>query len=244
MGLGEFHESNVKKTALEQMKQGAVYQNAINWLDQKEGNKADVEDVINNTFCVPNCVKKHKHAFQYDYSKCYKDPISQRPGECFDENQDPCMKKGTPINIESNMAIKKDFEDTDFKFNYETIDPKASYKFNQAIESFWFPLKKAKKPGNSYKSFNYMNTATIGIFDKHIERADFFAQQFHFHSPAEHSIDGKLMDLEMHIVHFIDEKIDPTKIGADNPEASQFFAGVLGFMFKVMPEDYFESRKL
>ena len=52
------------------------------------------------------------------------------------------------------------------------------------------------------------------------------------------------MDLEMHIVHFIDEKIDPTKIGADNPDASQFFAGVLGFMFKVMDDEYFESRKL
>jgi len=87
-----------------------------------------------------------------------------------------------------------------------------------------------------------MNTATISLFDKHIPKADFFAQQFHFHSPAEHSIDGKLMDLEMHIVHFIDEKIDPTKIGADNPDASQFFAGVLGFMFKVMDDEYFESR--
>ena len=52
------------------------------------------------------------------------------------------------------------------------------------------------------------------------------------------------MDLEMHIVHFIDEKIDPTKIGADNPKASQFFAGVLGFIFKVMPNEYFDQRKL
>jgi hypothetical protein len=243
MGLGEFHESTVKKTVLDNMRQSAVYQNAINCLDQANGQKVDAEDVINGTFCVPNCVKKHKHAFQYDFSKCYKDHISERPGECFEENRDPSCVRGTPINIESQMAIKKDFEDTDFKFNYETIDPKSSYKFNQGIESFFFPLKKAKKPDNTYKSFNYMNTATIGLFDKHIPKADFFAQQFHFHSPAEHSIDGKLMDLEMHIVHFIDEKIDPTKIGADNPNASQFFAGVLGFMFKVMGDDYFESRK-
>lgn len=88
-----------------------------------------------------------------------------------------------------------------------------------------------------------MSTATIGLFDKHIPRADFYAQQFHFHSPAEHSIDGQLMDLEMHIVHFIDDKICPTKIGANNPEASQFFAGVLGFIFKVMPDSYFTDRK-
>jgi hypothetical protein len=52
------------------------------------------------------------------------------------------------------------------------------------------------------------------------------------------------MDLEMHIVHFIDEKIDPTKIGADNENASQFFGGVLGFIFKVMPDDYFQTRKI
>ena len=25
--------------------------------------------------------------------------------------------------------------------------------------------------------------------------------QFHFHSPSEHSVDGKLMDAEMHLVH-------------------------------------------
>ena len=142
------------------------------------------------------------------------------------------------------MAIKKDFEDDQFKFNYETIDPKASYKFNQSIESFFFPIKKSKQPGNNHTSFNYLNTSTIGLFDKHIPSANFFAQQFHFHSPAEHSIDGKLMDLEMHIVHFIDEKIDPTKIGADNPKASQFFAGVLGFIFKVMPDEYFEARSI
>lgn len=30
----------------------------------------------------------------------------------------------------------------------------------------------------------------------------FTAQQFHFHAPSEHSIDGNQMDLEMHTVHF------------------------------------------
>ena len=30
MGLGEFSESNLKKTVLDTMKQNAVYQNAIN----------------------------------------------------------------------------------------------------------------------------------------------------------------------------------------------------------------------
>ena len=78
------------------------------------------------------------------------------------------MVKGSPINLESDMPILEDFEDSDFGFNYETIDPKASYKFNQTIESYAFPLKKTKKPGNAHKSFNWMNTATIGLFDEHI----------------------------------------------------------------------------
>jgi hypothetical protein len=64
--------------------------------------------------------------------------------------------------------------DKDFDFNYETIDPKASYKFNQTIESFSFPLKKTKRPENAHKSFNWFNTGTIGLFDQHIPKADFY----------------------------------------------------------------------
>lgn len=79
---------------------------------------------------MPNCVKKHKHNFMYDYKKCYKDPLYQRPGECHEINQAVCMKSGTPINLDSSIPIKKDFVDGEFNFNYEVLDPKASYKFN------------------------------------------------------------------------------------------------------------------
>ena len=189
-------------------------------MDLNEGPKADAGDIIAQRWDVPNTTRKNPK-FQYDYSKSYKDPLVERPGENFDPNQDPCMKNGTPINLESAMAIKTDFVDDEFNFNYENIDPKASYKFNQAIESFFFPIKKAKKPGNNLTEHNFLSTKTISLFDKHIPKADLFAQQFHFHSPAEHSIDGKLMDLEMHIVHFIDEKIDPTKIGAQERDLTR-----------------------
>ena len=214
-----------------------MFQNAINKQNLGEMTK-EVSDVIFKYHCVPNCVKKHVHNYMYDYSKCYKDPIRSRPGECHDADQDKTVKC-SPINLETGQEIYKDFRDDQFKFNYETVDPKASYKFNQAIESYSFPIKRAKKAGNNMTSFNYMNTATISLFDKHIPRADFFGQQFHFHSPSEHSIDGKLMDLELHIVHFIDDKLSP-----GNAKASQFFAGVLGFLFKVMPDSYFEQRKV
>jgi hypothetical protein len=46
MGKGEFSEELVKAATLDKMKQDGVYQNAINWLDQSEGPKADAGDVI------------------------------------------------------------------------------------------------------------------------------------------------------------------------------------------------------
>lgn len=56
-----------------------------------------------------------------------------------------------------------------------------------------------------------MQTSTISLFDSHIEEAKFNGWQFHFHSPSEHSIDGKILDLEMHIVHLIEDKYNKNK---------------------------------
>jgi carbonic anhydrase len=51
----------------------------------------------------------------------------------------------------------------------------------------------------------------------------FEASQFHFHSPSEHTIDGKYYDLEMHTVH-----LDKNEGGTDG-----FIAAALGIMFSV-----------
>lgn len=59
-----------------------------------------------------------------------------------------------------------------------------------------------------------MKTKTISLFDKHIPEAKLYGLQFHFHAPSEHSIDGHLLDLEMHIVHQMEKKHDPAR----NPE--------------------------
>lgn len=81
-----------------------------------------------------------------------------------------------------------------------------------------------------------MQTSTISLFDPHIPVATLHGAQFHFHAPSEHSIDGKLLDLEMHIVHLMDNKREQRN--------SQFGAGVLGFFFKVVPEEYFEEMNV
>jgi len=58
----------------------------------------------------------------------------------------------------------------------------------------------------------------------------FTAVQFHFHSKSEHTIDGKRYDMEMHIVHLVnEEKGDPVTIKYS----------ALGFMFDV--DDYDQS---
>ena len=86
-----------------------------------------------------------------------------------------------------------------------------------------------------------MHTSTVKLFDKHIESAVFYGNSFHFHAPSEHSIDGELMDLEMHVVHEMETKRNPLY---NCFTASQFSAGVIGFMFKVMPDSFFDSVQL
>ena len=85
-----------------------------------------------------------------------------------------------------------------------------------------------------------MFTSTIGLFDKYIKQATLYGLQFHFHAPSEHSIDGKLLDLEMHIVH----EVDPVLRNPNLPEnrRTQFSNGVLGVLFKVVPDDYFAKN--
>ena len=78
-----------------------------------------------------------------------------------------------------------------------------------------------------------MTTKTPGLFDTHLEGKNIHLKgmQTHFHAPAEHAIDGVIYDLEMHIVHSMP--------AAEN---SQFSNGVLGFIFKVVPDSHFDRN--
>ena len=84
-----------------------------------------------------------------------------------------------------------------------------------------------------------MLTKTAGLFDKHLKDREvvFHGMQAHFHSPSEHTIDGQLLDLELHIVHGIESDVAPSMKGG-----SQFTNGVLGFLFKVVPDSYFKTN--
>lgn len=96
---------------------------------------------------------------------------------------------------------------------------------------------KSEKPED-----NFMKTSTINLFEKNIDSATLYGLQYHFHAPSEHSINGQLLDLEMHIVHALEPKL----VNPENEEdKSQFTNGVLGFLFKAVPDDFeFELQGL
>jgi len=94
------------------------------------------------------------------------------------------------------MKVLEDFKDEKFQFKYENIDPSTQCKFKEAGEQFQVVLRNDKGPWD-----NYMQTATISLFDSHIKECTLFGLQAHFHAPSEHSINGKLFDLELHVVH-------------------------------------------
>lgn len=99
--------------------------------------------------CMPGCTKNcNPHNFDYDYTKNYKDALNKRPGEFAEYNWMAANyyllqeenKTGnvvcdgelqTPINLDTNMPIQKDFKDFNFDFQYNVIDPKEQVKFNQ-----------------------------------------------------------------------------------------------------------------
>lgn len=91
---------------------------------------------IPKTGCMPGCTLDHHHTFDYDYTKNFKNPEAQRPGEFKGIDWDKvnatlgksgdCAwgKKQTPINLDTNIEILQDFQDKDFKFDYEEIVPR------------------------------------------------------------------------------------------------------------------------
>ncbi|OWM73786.1 alpha carbonic anhydrase 7 [Punica granatum] len=64
-----------------------------------------------------------------------------------------------------------------------------------------------------------------GAGSMHINGTEYVLQQCHWHSPSEHSIDGKRFDVELHLVH-------------ETPNGE---AAVVGIMYKYGPRDTFLS---
>lgn len=119
------------------LEQNAYEDNEQNW---KVVGKNDKTQTWATTKCGPSCQTDHMHRFEYDFTKNYKDHISQRPGIDFvldpkiDVEEKKALDRGhacdfgrkqTPINLSTKMPVLKDFKDKEFSFHYNEINQKA-----------------------------------------------------------------------------------------------------------------------
>lgn len=101
----------------------------------------------------------------------------------------------SPINLKTEIPVKADFMDKDFEFSYTPFRPAQKKKFDEKNDRFEFLLNNK----------DWLKTSTVGLFDPQLSGRNvmFSAKNVHFHAPSEHSINGKIADLEMHVVHKI-----------------------------------------
>ena len=109
------------------------------------------------------------------------------------KEQSPIALYRSPANNPNFKKMK--FQDTSYKHSYQK-------NMDQVYEDVW--------TGTSYqvrldyrKDFQTTGAASLLFLNPKLNNYDFTTRgvQFHFHSPSEHTIDGREFDLELHIVH-------------------------------------------
>lgn len=134
--------------------------------------------------------------------------------ECMKTNQSPIDLRTNGNSVSFSTASA-----TEAKFTYKNFEKAKVTNLGKTIQ---IDIPKDDQANNYFTSDHVPEIRKGG--DK------FTAVQFHLHSKSEHTIDGKRYDMEMHIVHTVnEEKGDPITIKYS----------ALGFMFDV--DDYDKS---
>nr|DAD28545.1 TPA_asm: hypothetical protein HUJ06_030013 [Nelumbo nucifera] len=96
-------------------------------------------------------------------------------------------------------------------------------------------LKRSYKPSNAILKNRGHDIALEwgeGAGSININGTDYVLEQCHWHSPSEHTLNGKRFDLELHMVH----------VSPDNTTANQI--AVIGILYKIgRPDDFLSELK-
>ena len=88
--------------------------------------------------CAPNCCKNHQHVFEFNFAKSSKHALRERPGQkhlnlgdlLVPTYPDSLGSQQTPINLETNIPVLKDFKEN-FSVKYDPIDVVTAKRFNE-----------------------------------------------------------------------------------------------------------------
>ena len=111
----------------------------------------------------------------------------------FEKNSNCDGKFQSPINLLTKDVVKNEIQLKITDYQYVTLTHIHSVNNN----------------GHSIQ-YNFSSEDNAVIFDKE----KYTLRQFHFHSPSEHTINGIRYPLEIHLVHYNDEKRDYLVIAA------------------------------
>jgi len=147
-----------------------------------------------------------------------------RGGKEWEEGECANTKEQSPINIKDADAIAD--STLQFKLSFTDSTPANIYDNGATIKI---------EPGVAYDQFSASDT-TNHIFS-------YVPLNFHFHAPAEHKIDGKRHDLELHLVH----KMDQASLAGEHGKR---ILAVVGIFFDVVndsdadADDFFNTLDL
>lgn len=113
----------------------------------------------------------------------------------------------SPIDIDMSLTVDRPADDI-------SVTPWGLKNYDDEAELKMYEKARTLK-------ITFPNNNLNGHFTVHLPKPysgesymyeDFLPQQFHFHSPSEHTVNGKHHDLEMHIVNS-DESINHSVVG-------------------------------
>eukprot|EP01083_Nonionella_stella_P104698 300454_1 len=156
------------------------YNKAQSHINTIEAEKLELERKILQISAVNGQALTIDHAHSH---KSDNKPDNNKSDDAFGQSQSPINIISSCTSHETNLMKKAEFESNPLKFNYPSKVEKCTILNN----------------GHTVQ-VNIGSKCTLNINGETYE-----LKQFHFHTPSEHTVDGKQYEMEMHLVHTNEE---------------------------------------